>query len=263
MSTAAAPPLLCAEAVTGGYPGRPEVLRGCTLRLHRGEFAAIIGPNGTGKTTLFRALSGFLPPVGGTIRLDGRELRAIPGTERARLMAVVPQDVFTPLPYTVREVVEMGRICRLSRWRAPGRADRGAVDAALACMAVADLASRPFARLSGGERQRTMVAMALAAEPGLLLLDEPTAHLDLAHAAHLLDLLAERNRHDGLTVLLISHDVQTVARHCPRILLFHDGRVVADGPAAETLTAERLSTLYGRPIRVDRVPLDGSLAILP
>jgi iron complex transport system ATP-binding protein len=255
--------LLHAADVTGGYPDRPRVLNGCTIRLGRGDFAAIIGPNGTGKTTLFRALSGFLPHWTGSITLDGKDLRSISSSDRARRMAVVPQDVFTPLPYSVREVVEMGRTCRMSRWRAPGREDCAAVDRALAAMAATDLASRPFNRLSGGERQRVMVAMALADEPDFLLLDEPTSHLDLGHAAHLLELLAARNRETGLTILLISHDVQTVARWCRHLFLFHQGAVIAEGAPREVLTAERLGRLYGRPIQVAHEPVTGALVIIP
>lgn len=254
--------ILRADRLEGGYPDRPQVLQACSLRLDRGDFAAVIGPNGTGKTTLFRALSGFLGQWTGQITLAGRDIRTIPGAERARLMAVVPQDVFTPLAYSVREVVEMGRTCRLSRWRAPSRADRTAVAEAMTAMAVDSLAARPFGCLSGGERQRVMVAMALAAEPELLLLDEPTSHLDLGHAAHLLELLATRNRDHALTVLLISHDVQTAARWCRRLFLFHRGAVVATGAPAEVLTPANLAELYGRPIVVSREATTGALVVV-
>jgi len=255
--------LLGAEHLTGGYPDRPQVLRDCSLQLNRGDFAAVIGPNGTGKTTLFRALSGFLGGWTGRITLAGKPLSSYSGTERARIMAVVPQDIFTPLPYTSREIVEMGRCCRLSRWRPPGGADRAGVAAAMSAMAVEELADRPFTRLSGGERQRVMIAMALAAEPELLLLDEPTSHLDLGHAAHLLELLAARNRDTKLTVLLISHDVQAAARNCRRLFLLQQGAIVAEGEPAAILTADRLSALYGRPIRVSHEAAGGSLVIIP
>jgi iron complex transport system ATP-binding protein len=130
-------------------------------------------------------------------------------------------------------------------------------------MAATELANRPFNRLSGGERQRVMVAMALADEPDFLLLDEPTSHLDLGHAAHLLELLSVRNRETGLTILLISHDVQTVARWCRHLFLFHRGTVIAEGAPAEVLTAERLGRLYDRPIQVVREPMTGTLVIIP
>ncbi|MFA4943490.1 MAG: ABC transporter ATP-binding protein [Lentisphaeria bacterium] len=252
-----------AQEVACSYPGGPEILAGFNLALDEGEFAAIIGPNGAGKSTVFRVLSGYLRPSRGTVLVGGAVVARLSPAARAALLAVVPQGVFTPMPYSVRELVEMGRIARLPRFAPPGPADRAAVARALAEMDVARYADTPFNHLSGGEKQRVMVAMALAQEPRVLLLDEPTSQLDIGHAAHLMELLETLNRAAGLTILLITHDIQLAARNCRRLILMGQGRILADGAPAETLTAERVEAAYRWPALVHPAPDGGGPLVAP
>lgn len=210
-----------------------------------GEMTAVLGPNGSGKTTLVRLAAGSLEPSTGVVLLSGRDLGGIPARERARVVAVVPQETRLAFDFTVREVVSMGRAPHLGLLGLETGRDREIVDEAMTHTDVAGFANRRFLTLSGGERQRVVLARALAQQPRVLLLDEPTAFLDLRYRLAAYALLTELNREQGLTVAVVSHDINLAARHCNRLVLLDRGRVHADGPPTHVLTPEHVAEVYG------------------
>ncbi len=239
---------LAFEKVGFAY-GREPVVASVRLRIAAGEMVALLGPNGAGKSTLLGLASGVLAPNAGRILLHGEELRGMPRRQIARVIAVVPQEFSVQFSYTVRQLVEMGRAPHLGALGAFGQADRQAVDEAMATTETTALAERVFNELSGGERQRVIVALALAQAPSLLLLDEPTAHLDIKHQVEVLELVRRLNAERRLTVLAALHDLNLAARYFPRLVLFQR-EVVADGPPARVLEAGLLSRVYGTPVRI-------------
>ena len=251
------PALLQVGAVAFAYAGAAAQgfrLSDVTFDVMAGEILAVIGPNSAGKTTLIRLLSRVLDPARGEIRLDGRSLAAMTRWEVARAAAVVPQELPEAFPFTVEEMVLMGRYPH-----SPGRffeddADRVICREAMESTGVLELARRPLSELSGGERQRAVLARALSQQPRLLLLDEPTAHLDLRHQAETVALLRKLNRTADVTVVLVSHDLNLVAEIADRVLLLHDGRVRAIGAPESVLDEATLSGVYGCAIEVDKHP---------
>lgn len=235
---------------------------GLELSVPAGCIMGLVGPNGAGKSTLLRILCGALRPTGGAVRIDGEPLADIDRRRRARTLAAMPQEEPRPEGFTVREAVELGRLPHLTRFGRLGPDDHAAVDDALALAALDALAERPVETLSGGEHQRVRIARALAQAPRILLLDEPEAHLDLGHRAALMDLLVRANRSRGLTVLAALHALDVAALYCDRIALMQAGRIVAVGPPAEVLTAERIAAVYGSPVWVEPGP-DGRPRIGP
>lgn len=222
---------------------RAPALEGATFRVAPGSFTALIGPNGAGKSTLLRILLGLLRPDRGEVRIFGA-----PAGDRSRPIGYVPQRVKLPagFPLTVIEVVLMGRYGRLGPLRRPGAADRAIAAAALAQVGVSELARRRFSDLSGGQQQRALIARALAGEPRLLLLDEPTAGLDPAARARFYALVCDLQHGHGLTVLSASHDLEVVSEHVDRLVLL-DRSVRADGPPAEVLASAALGRAYAFP----------------
>ncbi|HXU89245.1 MAG TPA: ABC transporter ATP-binding protein [Methylomirabilota bacterium] len=217
-----------------------------------GEIFGVIGPNSAGKTSLLRLLTRVLTPARGEIRLDGRSIATLAHWELARHVAVVPQETPRPFPFTVEQLVMMGRFPH-----APARFFESAEDAAVAREAMAatgtlSLAPLPLEELSGGERQRAMLARALAQQPRLLVLDEPTSHLDLRYQAETADLLRRLNRERGVTILLVSHDLNLAAELCDRLLLLHEGRVARVGTPAEVLEQALLERVFGARVAVDK-----------
>ncbi|WP_425352657.1 ABC transporter ATP-binding protein [Methylobacterium terrae] len=253
--------LLDADALAFGYPGR-EIGRDLSVRLTAGEALALLGPNGGGKTTLLKTLLGLLPALGGTIRVEGRPLGDLTARERARAMAYVPQAAASAFAFTARAVVLMGRTSRTGLLSAPSRADHAAAEAALARMGIAHLAERPVTRLSGGERQLVLVARALAQEPRIVVLDEPTASLDFGNQGRVMAEIL-RLRADGLGLLFTTHDPNQAARYADRALLLRGGRPLAAGPVAEVLDAPTLGRLYGAPVEEVRDGGSGARAFLP
>ncbi|HKW79347.1 MAG TPA: ABC transporter ATP-binding protein [Candidatus Limnocylindria bacterium] len=225
-------------------------LDGIDLAVDRGERLAVVGPNGSGKTTLVRVLAGLLRPSTGHARLDGRDLVTIPARERARRIAVVAQSFATPFAFTAGEIVALGRTSYVGWFGGLDGADRAAIAEALAEVDASDLAQRPFAELSGGERQRIVLAMALAQQADVLLLDEPTTHLDLAHGLRILELVRDLAVSRRLTVLAVLHDVAVAASHFDRLVVLERGRIAADGPGPETVTASLLGQVFGVRARV-------------
>ena len=250
------------DDVTFAYR-QSRVFSGFSFVLGAGEMTAILGPNGSGKTTLVRLAVGYLQPSGGTISLSGLPLGEIPARERARIVAVVPQDTQLAFDFTVREVIHMGRAPHLGLLGFEKEHDRGVVDAVMARTDVAQLAERRFLTLSGGERQRVVIARALAQEPQVLLLDEPTAFLDLRHRLAAYSLLTELNRERGITVIVVSHDINLAARHCDRLVLLRDGAIHADGAPDEVLTPENVADVYDVEAQVRTDPVTGRPYIFP
>lgn len=242
--------ILSASGVSVRYPGTPrDALAGVDLTLARGEFLAVAGPNGCGKTTLIRALNGQLPLREGTVSLDGRPLAAWRRAELARTVALVPQREETPFSWRVEEMVGFGRYARQGPLSPMSRDDRAAVDAALARCDVAELRHRAIDTLSGGEWQRVRIARALAQEPAVLLLDEPTASLDLGHEMALFELI-EQLAADGIAALVVSHHLNVAARFADRMLLLDGGVPVASGTPREVMEPGRLAAVFRWPVSV-------------
>jgi iron complex transport system ATP-binding protein len=219
------------------------------LSLARGELVALLGTNGSGKTTLLRAFAGTLAPDAGAIRFAGRSVREWRRNELARRVAVLPQQLELPLGFRVSELVAMGRAPHARRLFASTADDDRAIARALTDADASDLADRPAEELSGGERQRLLVAMALAQEPDLLLLDEPTLHLDLAHQVSLLAAIRRLRDQRGLTVIAVLHDLNLAAAFAPRVAVLDGGRVVADGAPGEVLSPDLVRRVFG--VQVD------------
>jgi iron complex transport system ATP-binding protein len=239
------------------------VLDGVTFRVEAGEVLGIVGPNGSGKTSLLKVLGRIADPQRGTLRLFGADLRTLPQSEAARLVALVPQDTQQLFPFTVAETVLMGRFPhrrhdRLSvgfGWE--NQEDLAMADRAMATMDIAHLAHRSITDLSGGERQRTVIARALAQAPRVMLLDEPTAFLDLQHQIAICAVLRRLKEERGLTVVLVSHDLNVASQYCDRILMLKDGRLCRIGSPAETIRPDALRTVYGCDVIVDVHPQTG------
>jgi iron complex transport system ATP-binding protein len=249
-------PLLEARELSWSVGGRPLV-RGVDLEVRAGELVALVGPNGAGKSTLLRLVAGELEPERGSVRLAGAPLGSRSLVERARLRAVMPQETLLRFAFTVRQVVELGRFA------APDpSADERVVDEALRTTGVAHLASRAFPTLSGGERALATLARVLAQEAPLLLLDEPTASLDLSHQQHAMA-VARAAAEAGGGVLAVVHDLNLAATYADRIVLLADGRVVAAGPPWEVLTEERLEAVFGCPVVVVTSPCGDCPLVVP
>ncbi|HET7677450.1 MAG TPA: ABC transporter ATP-binding protein [Candidatus Limnocylindrales bacterium] len=226
------------------YRGR-EALRGVDLVIGRGERVAVLGPNGAGKSSLLRCLTGIAEGCRGSVRLGGVPVEQLGRGGVARRVAVVPQLAALPFAMGVREVVALGRIPHEDPLRGLRPADRAAVEAAIGRVGIGALAERDARELSLGERQLVLVAMAVAQQAPLLVLDEPTVHLDLRHRVGVMELLAELNQGDGVTVVAVLHDLALARAFFPRLVLLADGRVVADGPPDEVLAAERVEAVFG------------------
>ena len=252
---------LAFEGVGFAYGGRP-VLRDLALRIEPGELTGLLGPNGTGKTTCVRLAAGSLTPQRGVVRLFGRDLRAYPAHERARTVAVVPQESPLEFEFRVHEIVAMGRSPHQGLLGLESAEDRRAVAEALRVTGMAEHAARPLAALSGGEKQRVILARALAQHPRLLLLDEPTAHLDLKHRLAIYGLL-QRLHGEGLTTLVVSHDLNLAAAHCARLVLFRCGEVVADGPPRAVLRREILREVFEVDLEVRQDGEGGAPFVVP
>lgn len=256
-----APPALAFERVSFAYD-RGAVVRDLSLRVGGGELVGLLGPNGSGKSTVLKLGAGVLRPRSGSVTLGDLPVRAMSRGDIARRLAVVPQELTVQFAYTVRQIVELGRTPHVGIFGVFTSTDTDAVERALAATDVAHLAGRTFNELSGGERQRVLVALALAQETEVVLLDEPTAHLDIRFQVGTLELVRRLNGERGITVLAALHDLNLAARYFPRLVLF-DGAVVADGTPAQVLDGALLSRVYGTPVRVGRLPGEQHITVLP
>lgn len=234
---------------------------GYSLTLGRQDLTGLIGPNGAGKSSLLRVVSGLWTATGGTIALLDRPLRDYAPRQVAQVVAQVPQITALDFPFTVRQVVLMGRSPHLSRFALESAQDRAIADDAMRRTGTLHLAERLIGTLSGGERQRVLIARALAQQPKLLLLDEPTANLDLRHELSILALVRSLVRESDLGAVAALHDLELAARACDRLVLLHQGAVLADGPPADVLTPSLLRAAYGVEAQPFADPVTGHLRI--
>jgi iron complex transport system ATP-binding protein len=224
--------------------GHHEVLTAATVALSSGELVAVVGPNGSGKSTLLRSLAGLLRPSTGTVELEGAPLTGLARRAIARRVSFLPQDTRCDFAFSVEEMVAMGRHPHRGRFQPEGKGDHDAVDAAIATCDLEHLRTRTVDRLSGGERQRVAVARCLAADPAVMLFDEPTAHLDLEHGLALFG-LCRRLADEGRAVAIATHDLATITRFATRTVVLHRGRLVANGTPHDVLTPSLCRDVFG------------------
>ena len=251
-----------AAEVTLAYGDR-TVVEHLTLDVAPGRMTAIVGANGCGKSTLLRALARLIAPTQGRVLLDGEPISSRPSKHVARVLGLLPQSPLAPEGITVADLVGRGRHPHqrlLARWSAH---DHAAVAAALEATRTTDLAERSVDELSGGQRQRVWIAMALAQETEILLLDEPTTFLDVAHQIEVLDLLAELGRDRGTTIVMVLHDLNLAARYADELVAMSEGRIVANGPPAQVLDTELVERVFGIRSHVIADPVSGSPLVVP
>ncbi len=251
--------LLQVQGLTAGYDGRP-VLRGVSLTAHAGEMVGIIGPNGAGKSTLLKTITGVVRPISGDVRIAGRDRAAFKLNELARTVAYVPQAEPTLFEFSVRDVVLMGRHPYVGLSSALD--DFEAADRAMTATDIVHLSERPVTALSGGEHRRVILARAIAQQPSLMLLDEPTAHLDMTHQTDVLSLLVRMTRSEGLCAVAALHDLNAASEYCDRLVLIASGRVLADGPPDDVLRSRQLRDAYGADFHVVPNPISGRPLVL-
>ena len=261
-SPVAAETRLRVDDVHFGYGDAP-VLRGVSLAAEPGEVVGVLGPNGCGKTTLFKLIIGSLKPADGRIDIDGTDLSRLGPGERARRVAAVPQDPVAPVGFSVADLVMMGRNPHLGLLQVEGERDRAIAVTAMERTDILSLARRPVTSLSGGERQRVFVAMALVQRAPVLLLDEPTSNLDLAAQATVMTLVQRLCRERGDTVLVAMHDLTLAAQWCDRLVLMEGGSVRTEGTPASVLTGHNVAAVYGAEVVIARHPQSGAPVVLP
>lgn len=253
---------LSANDVTLAYDGN-VVVEGLSLDIPDGEITVIIGPNACGKSTLLRALSRLLRPKVGSVVLDGESIQKLPTKQVAKLLGLLPQSPIAPDGILVGDLVARGRTPHQSLFQQWSAADEQAVRAALEATGTADLVDRPVDELSGGQRQRVWIAMALAQETGLLLLDEPTTFLDITHQIEVLDLVSDLNRTDGRTIVVVLHDLNLACRYADHIVAMRDGRIVVSGRPEKVITADTMRAVFGLEAVVIPDPLSGTPLVVP
>lgn len=253
---------LAAEGLTLGYTDRP-VITDLDLEIPAGEITVIVGPNACGKSTLLRSMSRLLAPRAGHVLLDGREVHRMPAKELARTLGLLPQSPIAPEGITVSDLVGRGRHPHQGMFTRWTRDDDLAVARALDVTETAALADRPVDELSGGQRQRVWIAMALAQETEVLLLDEPTTFLDVSHQIEVLDLLTDLNRLRGSTVVMVLHDLNLAARYADHLIALEGGHVRAVGAPGEVLTTDVVRDLFGMESRIIVDPTSGKPLMLP
>jgi iron complex transport system ATP-binding protein len=250
------------RGVSFSYESTP-ILEDATFSVEQSEFLGVMGPNGSGKTTLLRCMCRVLEPRVGTILIDGRDLKKFSRGEVAKSVGVVPQSPVVDAAFTVIEIVLMGRTSRIGRFEAESVEDLEAVEEAMKMTDTLHLSDRTFDELSGGERQRVIIARALAQEPEVLLLDEPTVHLDIKYQLEVLELIEKLNKQKGIVIVAVFHDLNLASQHCDRIILLHNGRIEAIGPPDQVLTPESIRRIYGVDAVVKRHPVTNALHVAP
>ncbi len=250
------------SAMTLAYERR-TISRELTVEIPDRSFTVVIGPNACGKSTLLRALSRLLQPSAGAVLLDGADIHRRPAREIAKTLGLLPQSSIAPDGIGVAELVSRGRYPHQGLLRQWSREDEAVVAESMAATGVTDLADRPVAELSGGQRQRVWLAMALAQQTPLLLLDEPTTYLDIAHQIEILDLCARLHEEEGRTLVAVLHDLNQAARYATHLIAMRDGQVVATGPPQTVVTAALVEEVFGLPCRVIDDPETGTPLVVP
>lgn len=250
------------DAVSLGYGDR-VVVDGVSLEIPTGRTTAVVGPNGCGKSTLLRGMGRLLKPTAGSVVLDGEDIHALPTREVARRLGLLPQTPIVPEGVSVLELVERGRHPHQGLFRTWGRMDEAAVASALERTDLVDLAHVPVDSLSGGQRQRAWIAMVLAQETSVLLLDEPTSFLDVAHQLDVHDLVRELCDDHGVTVVMVLHDLGMAGRYADHLVAMRDGRVVAEGPPEVVVTPEVIEAVFGVAATVLTDPVTGAPVVVP
>jgi iron complex transport system ATP-binding protein len=253
---------LRARELTLGYDAAPVVSE-LSLEILPGRITALVGPNGCGKSTLLRGLARLVKPRGGAVYLDGDAIQKLPTKQVAARLGLLPQAPVAPEGLTVEDLVARGRYPHQSWLRQWAREDETAVEQALAATAMREMRDRPVDELSGGQRQRAWIAMALAQETEIMLLDEPTTYLDLAHQVEVLDLLHELNERQGRTIVLVLHDLNQACRYADHLVALRAGRIYAQGAPGETVTEELVREVFGIACRVIEDPVSGAPLCLP
>jgi iron complex transport system ATP-binding protein len=251
-----------AEDVVFAWRETP-VLDRVSLEVEDGALVGLVGPNGAGKSTLLRCLHGGLVPHAGRVLLDDRDLRGVRPLELARHVGVVPQGASPAFPVSVSYFVGMGRFAREPFFGGPTEDDRAVVRRCLAEMGLESLANRPVDELSGGEFRRVLIAQALAQEPSVLLFDEPVQQLDLLHTLEVMEFARAFARRGGTAGLIVLHDLGLAARYCDRLVLLHQGRVLASGRPEDVLTAAHLRAAYGVEVSIERLSATGTIHVVP
>lgn len=265
LSTGRAPatgPDLRASGLRLAYDSR-LVVEDLDLVVPPGRITAIVGANACGKSTLLRALARLLAPRAGTVQLDGRALHSIPSRELAQRLGILPQSPVAPEGLTVVDLVNRGRSPHQTWWRQWSRADEQAVRQALAATNMTELADRPVDELSGGQRQRAWIAMAVAQGTEVLLLDEPTTYLDLAHQIDVLDLITDLNRRENRTVVMVLHDLNQACRYADHVVAMKSGRIVAEGAPADVITVETVEDVFDLNCRISTDPVSDTPLVIP
>lgn len=244
------------------YDGQP-VIHELGLSIPHGKTTVIVGANACGKSTLLRGIARLMRPDAGVVELDGRDIRSLPTKEVARVVGILPQSPSAPEGITVRDLVGRGRYPHQGWFRQWSAEDDRIVRDALVVTSTLELADRRVEQLSGGQRQRVWIAMALAQDPDILLLDEPTTFLDVAHQLEVLDLLLQLNRERGTTVAMVLHDLNLAARYADNLVLMAHGGVIASGLPAEVITQQLVKTAFGLDARIVSDPVAGSPMVVP
>ena len=250
------------KSLSLSYDGAP-VIEGLDLAIPHGETTVIVGANACGKSTLLRGIARLLRPDAGVVELDGRDIRSLPTREVAQVIGILPQSPVAPEGITVSDLVGRGRYPHQGWFRQWSTEDDRIVREALTMTSTLHLAGRRVEQLSGGQRQRVWIAMALAQNPDILLLDEPTTFLDVAHQLEVLDLVLQLNREHGTTVAMVLHDLNLAARYADNLVLMREGAVIATGEPAEVITIENLKEAFGLDARIVADPVAGSPMVVP
>lgn len=254
--------VLTIDGVDCSY-GSVKVLEDIQFAVESGEFLGILGPNGSGKTTLLRSISRVLKPKKGTILIGDRDIYKLKSLEVAKQMAVVPQDTPVTFDFTALEVVLMGRNPHMPRFKMESREDLAIAKNSMELTGTWQFADRPVTELSGGERQRVIIARALTQEPQILLLDEPTTHLDICNQLEIMDLLKQLCQNKKLLIIAVFHDFNLAARYCDSLILLKEGKIVAVGESNKTLTSENVRKVFNVDTIVKKHPVTGSLHVIP
>ena len=255
-------PALLADGLSVGYDG-PRVFRDLSLAIEPGTVTTLIGPNGCGKSTLLKAFGRLLAPAAGSIGLEGTPIRGLSAREVARRLSILPQKPVTPAATTVRDLVMRGRHPHQTLLRPWTPRDAAAVDEAIAATGMTELADREVTALSGGQLQRAWIALVLAQDTPVILLDEPTTFLDLSHQLEVLRLVRRINAEKGSTILMVLHDLSLAARFSDRLIVLHEGAVLADGDPWQVVTPEVLATAFGLEALVIPDPASGRPLVVP